>query len=432
MPGARGTDWDEDEDAQKLWDEKRDMLGLSDEEMQELMEDLKKEKAGGGREDSEDEEYDSELEEWEKKEKEAAEKSMMQKKAKKSKGEQGEKSKKATKKPTSAFALEEPTPSFASSSRSKSKSKPSSSTAASSSKLPSKAEDVHSEPLALSLADSSAKASARRSLRFHTAKIDSAAQRRSSARQGRMGGDEDIPYRNKQAGRDAALRKNGPKGAGDGGEDLDGMEFGEEDRRVAREVRGGKRGMDEEDGAAEEGDDGYYQLVKKRKRDVKEAKQEAYDEEQAATRFVFTFPSCPDAICSHILCRSSLPVLTHLHSPFRLNSLQRTRCVLHRRRLWPSIPYPGDSQEPRAHPAPIESGAKPACQEASAVREGQEAGVLAPGRLQGRSERAQGGLWGRGDGYQSGRQESQVCLEREKGMVTTSIDVNTALLKFRL
>lgn len=291
MPGRGGTDWDEDEDAQKLWDEKRDMLGLTDEEMATLMEDLKNGHGQDGSDDEDDSEYDSELEEWEQREKEAAQKSILATKSKstttkktKEPKANDKKAKPKASKP-SAFALEEPTPSFSSSKPSK---KASSSKAKS---TVSRGEDVHSEPLTLSLADESAKASARHSLRFHTAKIDSAAQRRSSARQGRMGGDEDIPYRNKQAGRDAAIRKNGPKG-GDGGDDLDGAEFGEEDRRVAREVRGGKRGMDDmdgDDGGAEEGDDGYYQLVKKRKTQAKEERQEAYDEEQASHRFVNLF-----------------------------------------------------------------------------------------------------------------------------------------------
>lgn len=204
---------------------------------------------------------------------------------------------KKTKKASSVAVpvLEEPTPFFShasSSTFSSSSATPSTSTSSASSarkprtkkgRAASGDSDVLLEPTSLTTADDAEKAAARHSLRFHTTKLNQLAARRTSARAGRMGGDEDIPYRNKQAGRDAALRKNAPKG--DAGDDLDGEEYGEADHATARKVRGEAMSGEEAAAAqAEEGDDGYYQLVKKRKREAKEEKQESYDEARNAQR----------------------------------------------------------------------------------------------------------------------------------------------------
>lgn len=127
--------------------------------------------------------------------------------------------------------------------------------------------------LELTDADAGDKEHRKRTLQFHTQRIASMSARRSAARERRMGGDDDIPYRDRQAARDAALRKNAPKG--DGGEDLDGRDWSESDRKRAREVR---------DDAADEGEGGeddalgeYYDLVKRRKVEKEEAKAEAHE-----------------------------------------------------------------------------------------------------------------------------------------------------------
>lgn len=136
-------------------------------------------------------------------------------------------------------------------------------------------EETMGDATSLDDADAADKETKKRSLRFHTSKIAATSARRSAARDKRLGGDDDIPYRDRQAARDAALRKNGPKG--NGGEDLDGSDWTESDRKRAREVR------DEADDDEPEGDDGYYDLVKRRKTAKDEAKQlahEAYREEK--------------------------------------------------------------------------------------------------------------------------------------------------------
>ncbi|KAL1413088.1 something about silencing protein 10 [Vanrija albida] len=131
-------------------------------------------------------------------------------------------------------------------------------------------EDTLGDATSLADADAADKEHKKRTLRFHTSKIAATSARRSAARDRRMGGDDDIPYRDRQAARDAALRKNAPKG--DGGEDLDGSDWTESDRKRAREVR------EEADEAAEDAeDDGYYDLVKRRKVAKELAKADAHE-----------------------------------------------------------------------------------------------------------------------------------------------------------
>jgi U3 small nucleolar RNA-associated protein 3 len=94
-----------------------------------------------------------------------------------------------------------------------------------------------------------------------------------------------VPYRDRQKARDAALRKNSAS-AQDGGEDLDGGEWSESDKKRAREVR--EEPVDdgpEDDGGAGE----YYDLVKRRKTEKIAEKEAAHDAWQADKLYV----SCP-------------------------------------------------------------------------------------------------------------------------------------------
>lgn len=145
--------------------------------------------------------------------------------------------------------------------------------------------DMSGDPSALLDADAEDKAERKRSLAFHTSKIASTASRRAAAREKRMSGDEDVPRRDRQAARDAALRK---QNRGADGAPLDGAEFSEVDRKRAREIRGDS---DDEggDGEAEADEaEGYYDLVKRARLSSKAAKQAAHEEEFAdrlASRF---------------------------------------------------------------------------------------------------------------------------------------------------
>jgi U3 small nucleolar RNA-associated protein 3 len=150
-------------------------------------------------------------------------------------------------------------------------------------------DDTLGDATSLLDADASDKERRTKSLRFHTSKIASTSNRRAAARAQRLGGDEDVPYRDRQKARDAALRKN--SGGQDGGEDLDGTEWTESDKKRAREVRD-EAGDDLGDGDGEGVDDGageYYDLVKRRKTEKIEEKEAAHEARQAEKLYVHPF-----------------------------------------------------------------------------------------------------------------------------------------------
>ncbi|WVQ73479.1 hypothetical protein IAR50_003051 [Cryptococcus sp. DSM 104548] len=135
--------------------------------------------------------------------------------------------------------------------------------------------DVLGDPTALTDADYTDKQSRKRSLAFHTSKINSTLARRAEGRAKRMGGDDDLPYRDKRKARDAALRKNGPSAEG---EDLEDVSAGSE--KTKKRARDEDAGDDEGAGEADEAD-GYYELVKRRRKDEKDAKQAEHDAAEA-------------------------------------------------------------------------------------------------------------------------------------------------------
>ena len=122
----------------------------------------------------------------------------------------------------------------------------------------------------LSASEQAERSAKKRSLRFHTSKIAATSARRAAAREARLQGDEDVPYKNRQAARDAALQRNSARGTE--GEDLDGQDWSDKDKKRAREA------MDQDDG------DDYYETVKRRRTDEKEAKQQAHDEAREEQR----------------------------------------------------------------------------------------------------------------------------------------------------
>jgi len=145
-------------------------------------------------------------------------------------------------------------------------------------------DDTLGDATSLLDADASDKERRTKSLRFHTSKIASTSNRRAAARQQRLGGDEDVPYRDRQKARDAALRKNSSAAAQEGGEDLDGGEWSESDKKRAREVRdevGEDDAGGDDDGAGE-----YYDLVKRRKTEKIEEKEAAHEARQAEKLYV--------------------------------------------------------------------------------------------------------------------------------------------------
>ncbi|CAE6414690.1 unnamed protein product [Rhizoctonia solani] len=136
------------------------------------------------------------------------------------------------------------------------------------------------DPTQLSHTDASDKAGRRKSLRFHTSKIESTSNRRSTARSG-MGGDEDLPYRERR-------KEQKRRGLGEGGDDLEMEEVGGGDAGIDTDAGSiGKRNrvtseqlLDDEP----EGEEGYYELVRTAKKQKKEEKKAEYEAVRAAER----------------------------------------------------------------------------------------------------------------------------------------------------
>jgi U3 small nucleolar RNA-associated protein 3 len=128
--------------------------------------------------------------------------------------------------------------------------------------------DVFGEMTSLRPADAADKQARKKSLRFHTWKIESASARRQGARANAMGGDDDIPYR----GRKKESRVTKDKGMG--GEDLDDVE------PLSRNLN-----------MVGNGDDGdeYYEYIKKQTKERKEGKKAEYDDARAAERYGVLF-----------------------------------------------------------------------------------------------------------------------------------------------
>ncbi|RPD77455.1 hypothetical protein L226DRAFT_610763 [Lentinus tigrinus ALCF2SS1-7] len=151
-------------------------------------------------------------------------------------------------------------------------------------------EDVYGEATALDVADAADKQARKKSLRFHVARIESTAARRAGARAGAIGGDDDIPYRERKREKEARLAKEVAK-ARARGDDLDDVDpelevgMGDGD---ASGTKGKKRRRGEEDEGSEGsgGEDGYYELVQRKMKEKKEKKKQEYEAALAAARHV--------------------------------------------------------------------------------------------------------------------------------------------------
>ncbi|KAI0693985.1 Sas10 C-terminal domain-containing protein [Cytidiella melzeri] len=140
--------------------------------------------------------------------------------------------------------------------------------------------DNFGEFTALQNADALDKAARKRSLRFHTSKIEGASARRERARAA-MGGDDDLPWRDRKKDKDEKQKKALQKTRGQGGEDLN-----DEDPEPTPESIKKRRREEVESGSDGEGDDavGYYDLVQQKSKEKKERKKAEHDAAQAAAR----------------------------------------------------------------------------------------------------------------------------------------------------
>ncbi|CAL1712744.1 unnamed protein product [Somion occarium] len=252
---------DEDLDASMLW--KMDMIkGLEQDELEALLKEAGKVIAG----------------------EDGNTKKGKKKKSRKADVEDGEevqeqerpkkKRKTSTKSALPIFDLEEPT--F-----------PSSSTKSKKSKTVSESlTDAYGEQLTLQTFDAQDKAAHKKSLRFHTSRIESTIGRRERARQGNVGGDDDIPWKERKKEKEERLRREVENSRAKGqGEALDGVD--PESMDVDGEREGGKgkrRREEEEDSGSESGEDGYYELVKKQSKAKKEKKKAGHDAANAAAK----------------------------------------------------------------------------------------------------------------------------------------------------
>jgi U3 small nucleolar RNA-associated protein 3 len=141
-------------------------------------------------------------------------------------------------------------------------------------------DDAFGDAMVLGTADVADKTARRHTLRFHTAKIESASARRQGARLA-QGGDDDLPYRERRKEQETRVQREVQAGKrGQGGDDLDDTEPVSPIRTI------GGTNADEADEIVEENADGYYSLIRRQKREQKEAKRLAYEAEKAANRCV--------------------------------------------------------------------------------------------------------------------------------------------------
>lgn len=105
-----------------------------------------------------------------------------------------------------------------------------------------------------------------------------------------VSGDDDIPYRERKKEKEARVRREVEKTRGEGGDDLD-TEIGDADGPAdTASIGTGKRKRQEDGEISDEADqDGYYELVKRVKKENKEGKKRQYDEARLRERFAKRF-----------------------------------------------------------------------------------------------------------------------------------------------
>jgi len=160
--------------------------------------------------------------------------------------------------------------------------------------------DSFGEQTILQSSDAVDKKARKKSLRFHTSKIEGAATRRDKGAKNLLGGDDDIPYRERRKQKEIREAKESAKGGrGLGGDDLsDGdpevdmdVEFTGFNGDVGGSGLGKKRSRDDSDEEHGDVDPGeYYSLVERSAKEKKEKKKAEYDAAKAAERYVSPNP----------------------------------------------------------------------------------------------------------------------------------------------
>lgn len=136
--------------------------------------------------------------------------------------------------------------------------------------------DAFGESTSLSHGDAADKAARKKSLRFYTAKLDSAASKRVAARAA-LGGDDDIPYKDRKKAKELREARELAQRSEKGGLGLGGADLDDEEPEMPMKV-----GRDDE-----EEDDDYYGMVQKEAKERKTRKKEKYNEAVETAKFVF-------------------------------------------------------------------------------------------------------------------------------------------------
>jgi len=136
------------------------------------------------------------------------------------------------------------------------------------------AADAFGEATTLHSVDAADKTARKKSLRFHTSKIESASARRQGARSQAVGGDDDIPYRERKKEKDSRLVKEAAIRA----KNQVGVPLDDEEPQA-----GHKRSREDDDG--EDSPDDYYELVKKKSQEQKLKKKTEYEEGHGIERY---------------------------------------------------------------------------------------------------------------------------------------------------
>ena len=172
--------------------------------------------------------------------------------------------------------------------------------------------DSFGEQTVLQSFDAADKKARKKSLRFHTSKIEGGVTRRDRGTKNVMGGDDDIPYKERKKQKEIReARENAKKGRGLGGDDLsDGdpevdmdVDFAGFGGDFGGSELGKKRGRGGSDKGDEDVDPGeYYSLVE---RSAKEKKKAEYDAAKAAERYVLV--NSPPCACSRGCVTPGMP-----------------------------------------------------------------------------------------------------------------------------
>ena len=149
--------------------------------------------------------------------------------------------------------------------------------------------DSFGEQTILQSSDAADKKARKKTLRFHTSKIEGAATRRDKGAKNLLGGDDDIPYKERKKQREIREAKESTKeGRGLGGDDLSDGDPEVEFTGFGGDIGGSKKrsqdDLDEGNGDVDPGE--YYSLVERSAKEKKERKKAEYDAVKAAERYV--------------------------------------------------------------------------------------------------------------------------------------------------